>query len=357
VKEPLRPVVASAPWNSVVIDILGPFPASAKHNKYILVCMDRFTKWPECCALRNIRAETVARAFVALVVTRHSIPLECQSDQGTQFTSSLFKEVGRILGMKDTYSAAYHPQAQGLVERFNNTLCTLLRAFVSKNQKDWCQYIDLVLFAYRTSVHNSTGFSPFELVYGRAPRLPMHSLCPPGDDRHYESVCEYVDELRTGLQMAFLQTTTANKAAAEKQKSRYDRKANSHAFSIGDSVFINRVDPSIGTTLKLEPRWMGPYLVCLVMGDELLVQPEGKRGKTIWVHKNQCKPFTKPVEQLDQDGWPEPSVHVDDAPRSDSENSDTEDSESDGDDSTGTGGPDQHQGYDLRPRPARYYGN
>ena len=76
----VKPVVASAPWNSVVIDILGPFPSSARQNKYILVCMDRFTKWTECCALRNIRAESVAKAFVGLVVSRHGVPLECQSD-------------------------------------------------------------------------------------------------------------------------------------------------------------------------------------------------------------------------------------------------------------------------------------
>ena len=154
----------------------------------MFVCIYRFTKWPECCALRNIRAESVAKAFVALVVTRHGVPLECQSDQGTQFTSTLFKEVGRLIGMKGTYSAAYFPQANGLVERFNRTLRTLLRAYVSKNQKDWCEYLDLVLFAYRTSVHSSTGFSPFELVYGRAARLPMHLLCPPGDDNHFESI-------------------------------------------------------------------------------------------------------------------------------------------------------------------------
>lgn len=301
--------MASAPWNSVVIDILGPFPTSSRQHKYILVCMDRFTKWPECCAMRNIRAETVARAFVALIVTRHGVPIECQSDQGTQFTSALFKEVGNILGMKDTYSAAYHPQAQGLVERFNSTLCTLLKAFVAKNQKDWCQYLDLVLFAYRTSVHSSTGFSPFELVYGRAPRLPMHSICPPGDDRHYETVFEYVDELRTGLQVAFQQTTAANQAAAAQQKAHYDKKARIHDYCVGDTVFINRADHAEGLTPKLQPNWMGPYIVCLVMGDELLVQPEGRRGKTIWVHKNQSKPYRKRESgNMDIHQWPEPSA-------------------------------------------------
>lgn len=111
VMEPLRPVVASTPWNSMVIDILGPLPTSFRQNRYILVCMDRFTKWPECLALRNIWAEIVARAFIGMVITRDGVPLECQSDQGTQFTSSLFQEVSRVRGMKDTFSAAYEPQA------------------------------------------------------------------------------------------------------------------------------------------------------------------------------------------------------------------------------------------------------
>ena len=305
IRKPLRPVVASAPWNSVVIDILGPFPTSSKQNKYLLVCMDRFTKWPECCPLRNIRADSVARAFVALVVTRHGVPMECQSDQGTQFTSTMFREVGRLLGMKHTYSAAYHPEAQGLVERFNSTLCALLRAFVAKNQKDWCQYLDLVLFAYRTSTHSSTGFSPFELECGRSARLPMHDVCPPADDKHYDSACEYIDKLRTGLQLAFAKASRANTVAASGQKARYDQKARMVEFQEGDLVFIRQVEPSEGLTPKLHPSWMGPCLVCAILGDELLVKPEDQRIKARWVHINDCKPFTR--RRVNDALWPEPA--------------------------------------------------
>lgn len=91
--------------------------------------------FPQCATMRNIRAETVARAFVGLVVTRHGVPVECQSDQGTQFT--LFSEVSRILGIEQKLAVPHHPAAQGLVERFNHTLCSLLKAFVARNQRDW----------------------------------------------------------------------------------------------------------------------------------------------------------------------------------------------------------------------------
>jgi hypothetical protein len=133
----------------------------------------------------------------------------------------------------------------------------------------------------------------------------MHTLCPPEDERHFDSINEYVDELRTGLQLAFQEATHHNLAAASRQKAWYDRKARKADFQIGSSVFIRRVDPIEGLTPKLLPRWMGPFLVCLVMGDEVLVQPMRQRGKTKWVHVNDCKPFG-PRSEAVAENWPEP---------------------------------------------------
>ena len=126
-REPLQPNEPVAPWYSCVLDILGPFPPSKKGHKYILVMMDRFTKWPECAPLRNQMAATVAKAFVSLVVCRHCVPEQMQTDRGTQFTSDMMKHVSDLLGFKQLFSAAYHPQSHGLVERFNKTLCHLLK--------------------------------------------------------------------------------------------------------------------------------------------------------------------------------------------------------------------------------------
>ena len=203
-------------------------------------------------------------------------------------------------------------------------------------------------------------------MYGRAPRLPVYTLCPPGDDEHFESVNDYVDKLRGGLHAAFRATALALQSAASNQKALYDRKARHVDFQIGDAVFIQRVDPVEGLTPKLQPKWMGPYIICLVMGDEVLVQPEGKRGNTKWVHKNQCKPFKVrcPASNEGNDALAsaEPSS-------TDGDNGSPDDSQL-----TVSGESDRvadvvrpaegeeprdmaNEGYNLRPRVPVYYGN
>jgi hypothetical protein len=176
-------------------------------------------------------------------------------------------------------------------------------------------------------------------------------------------VCEYVDKLRTGLRLAFQQASSRNKFTAAKQKERYDKRARKSDFDIGDLVYVNRSEPSEGLTPKLQPRWMGPYLVCLIMGDELMVQPEGERGKTLWIHKNQCKPFQrlKPEAVEQTESWPEPSGREDSQqedgdshknphqPAVNSPSEDESDSESESEE-----GPREE--YNLRPRQPIYYG-
>ena len=104
------------------------------------------------------------------------------SDRGTNFLSQLVGEVCKLYSIKKLNTTAYHPQTDGLVECLNSTLCQTLSMFVSKNQKDWDVFIPAALFAFRTSPSESTGESPFYLLYGREPRLPMEvSLLPPGD--------------------------------------------------------------------------------------------------------------------------------------------------------------------------------
>ena len=110
-----------------------------------------------------------------------------------------------------------------------------------------------------------------------------------------------VNELRTGLKLAFDSSLKTNTVAAA-----YDGEARKVDFQVGDSVFINRPDNSQGLFSKLKPRWMGLYLICLVMGDEIMVQPEGKRGVTRWVHVNQCKMYRERVV-IPQEQWPEAS--------------------------------------------------
>jgi len=118
------------------MDILGPFPASYKGNKYLLVISD-FTKWVETFPLKNFKASTIAEVFVNQVVSRFGVPLELHTDQGRNCDSRIFKELSRLLGIKKTRKIPFHPQFNGLVERQHQTLTNYLAKFFSENQRDW----------------------------------------------------------------------------------------------------------------------------------------------------------------------------------------------------------------------------
>lgn len=120
-KSELQPILAEAPWQTVVIDMLGPLPRTNCGNKWTLVMMNRFTKWPECMALRSVKATVVARAFL-MIVTRNGIPLVVSSDHGAHFTSNGFKDLSNMIGMKQKLSTAYRLQTQALVEKVNRML-------------------------------------------------------------------------------------------------------------------------------------------------------------------------------------------------------------------------------------------
>ena len=155
----------------IAIDVLGPLPETDNGNKYLLIAMDYFTKWPEAYPLPNQEATTVV--LVGEFFSRMGIPLEIHSDQGRNFESNVFHEICKLLHIKKTRTTPLHPQSDGMVERLNRTIEAQLAIFVSENQRDWDIYVPLLLMAYRSAVHKTTKCTPAELMFGRNLRLPI----------------------------------------------------------------------------------------------------------------------------------------------------------------------------------------
>ena len=172
-KAPLRPIQLSKPFLFWALDYMAPMPETAQSNRHILVMMDHFTKWCEAFPTQDQKASTVAKTLVSRVFSRFGPPTVLHSDQGRNFDSALIHEIYGIMGIKKSRTTAYHPQGDGQVERQNRNLQEIIANFVSANQSDWDQWVDQAVFAYNTSVHASTGFSPYELVFGRPPRMPL----------------------------------------------------------------------------------------------------------------------------------------------------------------------------------------
>ena len=144
-------------------------------NQYALVFVNYLTKWPEVFPIPDQTAATIARIFVKEIISRHGVPAELLSDRGRSFLSDLMQEVYQLMGVHKLNTTAYHPQTDGLVERFNRTLTDMLAKSVERNGHDWDQHLPFVLFAYRASLQASTQESPFYLLYGRDPRLPTET--------------------------------------------------------------------------------------------------------------------------------------------------------------------------------------
>ena len=140
-------------------------------------------KWPEVFAVSDQSAATIANLLVREIISRHGVPSAILSDRGRAFLSGLLKEVQQLLGFKKANTSAYHPQTDGLMERFNRTLTAMLAKSAKRGGKDWDQRLPFVLFAYRASQQQSTLESPFILLCGRDPRLPTDPVMSPEKTR------------------------------------------------------------------------------------------------------------------------------------------------------------------------------
>ena len=163
-------------FSSIHVDIAGPLPVSEGFS-YVFTIIDRTTRWLEAVPLTTITAAACASALLRHWVCRFGVPADVTTDQGRQFTSSLWAELTRLLGISSLRTTAYHPQANGMVERIHRVLKERLMA--RSPLADWMVHLPLVLLGVRTSVRQDSSWCPAELVYGATLRLPGEFLAPP----------------------------------------------------------------------------------------------------------------------------------------------------------------------------------
>ena len=265
------------PFKRVAIDLVGPIgPPSEDGHRYILTLVDFATRYPEAVPLKNIDTETVAEALVD-IFSRLGVPEEILSDLGTQFVSECMKEVTRLLSIKQLTTTPYHPMCNGLTEKFNGTMKSMLKRLCSEQPRQWHRYINPLLFAYREVPQESTGFSPFELLYGRAVRGPMLILkelwTKEVEEPEIKNSYQYVFELREKLEDTLKLAHTELQKAQLKGKHYYDRKTKVRKFAPGDKVLV--LLPTDHNKLLMQ--WKGPFEVSAVMGlNDYRVRVKGK---------------------------------------------------------------------------------
>ena len=191
--------IVTTPFQRIAMDIIGPLPRTKSGNKYILTVFDYATKYPEAIPLPSTEVERIAKQLV-LIFSRMGIPKEILTDQGTNFMSVLLQEVYQLLNIT-RIRTSYHPQTDGLVKRFKGTLKRMMKKITSKNQKDWGEYLPYLLFAYREAAQESTGFAPFELLYGRHVHGQLETLRESwsGEEVEEPSTLESLSQIRNYL--------------------------------------------------------------------------------------------------------------------------------------------------------------
>lgn len=244
--------VPEAPMQFVSLDFSGPYPETTQGNRYILTLICHLTSWPECFSLPDKSAGSVARVLLQEFIPRFGCFETLLSDQGSEFENQLIARLCANLGIAKIRTSAYRPSTNGRSERFHGFLTSVLRKHVGPSQRDWDEWIPCVLSAYRSSVHETTGYSPYFMMYGRDPVLPFDTLLRPklrytGED--------YLPIMLQRLHHCHVQAKANIIAGQEKSRQYYDQKASLHEFQPGDAVYFH--SPRLGAAegQKLRNRW------------------------------------------------------------------------------------------------------
>ena len=237
---------------------------STNNNRYLLVVQDYFTKWVEAIALPD---QTAVRKFtneLTKIFCTYGLPEILHSDQGRNFESTILAETLSVFGIKKSQTTAYHPQGDGMVERFNRSLLQFLQAYVDR-ENDWENY--------RCAIHSSTGYSPFQLMYGRTPSSSLFS------PQTAFAAFEYYNHIQNKLAQLqdFVETNLA--ASASQQKSAYDHHTSARQFAVGDAVWL-----SVPTVGKLDPRWEGRWEITAIMSPTNVEITDGHRTRVVHIN-------------------------------------------------------------------------
>ena len=253
--------VVPVPFHTIGIDLVGPLPATnGAQNRHLLVMTDYFTKWPEAVAIQTADSDTVARAFLEFIICRHGAPQRLISDRGKVFLSKIMTSLYDLLGVKKVTSTSYHPQLDGATERANRQIMTIVSKYVASNQRDWDRYVATALWVMRTSIHNSTRMSPFEMVYGRKPTLTIDAVIQ-ASTIPYKSAADYVRDTAQKIANLFDLAQSNIELAQFRQQQHYDRDRTDILYFPGERVWIHVPHVKTGNVAKLTRQWVGPYMV------------------------------------------------------------------------------------------------
>ena len=306
--EELYPVpVSTKPFDRIALDVKH-VQASRSGFRYIIAGIDYLTKYVEARPMRFQTAAEIAMFLYEEIICRHGCPTIIVTDNGKPFLSDLIRQVCRSYGIIHKTTTPYNPQSNGLIERFNRTLTSILQRRSDEEKKDWNVYLPAALFAYRSIKQASTKQSPFFMTYGYEPKTPFdldHHVYERNSPK-YEAILRHrtihqihnLGRIREQAAKAIAQVQATQKKAIEKKILEESRELKP-PFKLGDLVLLYRDSLSTSWSAKLQDKWDGPFIIHLSLGKgtyhikSLDVQDTRIRR----VHGNRLKPYLLPKVQ------------------------------------------------------------
>jgi transposase InsO family protein len=256
-----RPMtIPSKPWSHIAIDHVGPFPMSNSGNKYILVIVDRFTRYVEAVAVTDTSAKTTAEVIMNHIICRYGVFEVLLSDRGSGFLSEIFTGIMKLLGIKQKKTTAFHPKSNGMVERFNKTLKKMLKRWVNQQHTDWDLLLPFALFAYNTSKHSTLKETPYYLNFARQARTITDTIIH-SDFEQVKSVHAYSSEVAEKLKNVHDQVRVILNDINHKRQTELDDIDDKCKLTVGDEVYLHDSTTPIQRSHKFIKRWLGPFLI------------------------------------------------------------------------------------------------
>ena len=232
-------IISTAPMEVVCIDYHTIEPSTGGIEN-VLIIMDHFTRYAQAIPTRNQTAHTTARLLYENFFVHYGFPARLHSDQGANIESKLIKSLCDFIGMKETGTTPYQPMGNGIVEKFNKTLLNMLGTLQDNQKADWKSHLPTLI--HNAATHDSTGFSPFYLMFGRHPRLAFDAfLGIPQSQEQVRSRQDYVGKLKQLTAYAYETASSEAKKRAERQKGYYDYKVRYMKLEVGDRVLVKIV--------------------------------------------------------------------------------------------------------------------
>lgn len=301
---PLVNIVATRPLELVCMDFLSVEPDSS-NTKDILVITDHFTKYAVAVPTPNQKARTVAKSLWDHFFVHYGIPEKLHSDQGPDFESRTIKELCELIGTQKIRTTPYHPRGNP-VERFNRTLLNMLGTLENQKKSHWRDYVKPLVHAYNCTKNETTGFTPYELMFGRQPRLPVDLAFGLPVNHAPGSHSQYVRNLKSQLEGSYRVATENAKKMADRNKARFDRHVVDSTLREGDRVLVRNV--RLRGKHKLADRWESDVYVVLRQSGDVpvyVVRPEMREGPQRTLHRDLLLPCgflpaTKTVNETDK---------------------------------------------------------